>query len=700
MNLDFWQAYVVTGFLTALSTLGVGFFVYCQKPKSAIHQAFMLLAFAIFQWSFCTALQGMQRELSIALFWGRVCHIGVLFIPVLFYYFALKVTSRANDVLLRGGFFSAIVLCLAMLFTPYFIPTERRNAGVNFIAYAGPLYIIIVAFFVFFIVASLKLFFSTIRQSTGARKKHLEYFFWSSVIGYGIGVVNFFPTYGVLIPPYPYSAACGAIYFLILGYAILKHQLFDIEVVIKRGLVFTLLFGAVYALVATVIYLIGLLTLGAAEDWMPPLSIALAMLIYEPLKKVLEQGTHQFLFQKKRQSVSLIQSLSAGLRIEEGSGRMNFERITMLIANEMELKSCVYYGVTGDRLHLFAGSRGASAEWSGAEDIIHRFIKNQNISLILPPLSLEERSPLEQTLHQLRVDAIVPIKNQNEALGVLLLGEKKSEEPYNIDDEAVLRFLQSELEMQLLSAKLLAESIRAGLELSQRSKMSALRHLARGVHHEVRNPLHTMSLFASTTLDEIDKGYARKYSGEEWRSEVLGRVNSMTQETIRIQETLSRFAQFARPGDERPQALVLTDEFEKFLALMREGQKLDGVEIRTEVYEGIKVMATENIIQETLFSLFMNALDAMNGRGRIILKACFGSDKDVCVSVKDDGPGIPQHLLKKIFEADFTTKANAGAVGFSLSTIKHRMELLGGYIEVKSVEGQGAEFILHFRPAL
>ncbi len=699
MKVDFWQPYVVTGFLTALSTLGVGYFVYSQKPKSAIHRAFMLLAFAIFQWSFCTAVQGMQRELTSALFWGRVCHIGVLFIPVFFYYFSLKATSKPNDLLLRLGFVTAGLLCFAMLFTPYFIPTERQNVGVNFIVCAGPLYSVVIAFFIFFVMASLKLFFSAIRQSTGARKKHLEYFFWSSVIGYGIGVINFLPAYGLLIPPFPYSAACGAIYFWIIGYAILKHQLFDIEVVIKKGLVFTALFGTVYATVAAIIYVIGLLALKGSEIWMPPLSIALAMLIYEPLKNVLEQWTHQFLFQKKRETVFLIQALSAGLRSEAGAGRIDFEKITALIAREIELKSCIYYGVTGGRLSFFSGCGEAHSASVGAEEILLSFIKNQSAPLILPPLSLEERTPLEETLYQLKIEAIVPIKSQNEALGVLLLGAKKSDESYVAEDESVLRLLQSELEMQLLSAKLLAESVRSGLELSQRSKMSALRHLARGVHHEVRNPLHTMSLFASTTLDEIDKGYARRYKGEEWLTEIRGRVGSMSQEVVRIQETLSRFAQFARPGDERPRVLLLADEVEKFLALMREGQKLDGVEIKTDVPAPIRVLATENMIQETLFSLFMNALDAMAGKGCIELKAFTGSDGDVCVSVKDSGPGIPAHLLNKIFEADFTTKTDVGAVGFSLSAIKHRMELLGGRIEVRSSQGQGAEFILHFKPA-
>lgn len=690
----------LTGFITAVSTLVIGLFVYVRNRASSVHRVFLLYSLAIFQWGVCTALQVLQTDLATALFWGRLSHVGVLYVPIFFYWFTLQVTKVARDAFFYGGCLLATLLSIGVIFTPYFIPTERTDiGGVHFFEQAGGAYWVIIVFFMTYVSLSLKCFSNKMREVTGAQKKHLRYFFWSSLIGYGVAIVNFFPVYGITIPPFPYSPACGAIFSWILAYAILKHQLFDIEVVIKKGLVFTALFGTVYATVAAIIYVIGLLALKGSEIWMPPLSIALAMLIYEPLKNMLEQWTHQFLFQKKRQTVFLIQALSAGLRSEAGAGRIDFEKITALIAREMELKSCVYYGVTGARLSFFSGCGEAHSASIGAEEVLFSFIKNQSAPLILPPLSLEERTPLEETLYQLKIEAIVPIKSQNEALGVLLLGAKKSDESYVAEDESVLRLLQSELEMQLLSAKLLAESVRSGLELSQRSKMSALRHLARGVHHEVRNPLHAMSLFASTTLDEIDKGYARRYKGEEWLTEIRGRVGSMSQEVVRIQETLSRFAQFARPGDERPKALLLVEEFEKFLALMREGQKLDGVEIKTDVPAHIIVLATENMIQETLFSLFMNALDAMAGNGCIELKAFTGSEGDICVSIKDSGPGIPAHLLNKIFEADFTTKTEAGAVGFSLSAIKHRMELLGGRIEVRSSEGQGAEFILHFKPA-
>ena len=699
MAVDFWQGYVVTGFLTALTTLSVGLFVYFKNRQSAVHKAFMLLALAIFQWSLCTAVQGMQTVLAPALFWGRVCHIGVLFIPVLFYYFTLRVTTSPLDKLLIVGYWVAGLFCIAMLSTPYFIPTERTDAGVNFIVQAGPGYSVIIVFFVFYVCASLLRFHQSIKRSVGARKKHLEYFFWSSVVGYGIGVINFFPAYGITFPPFPYSAACGAIYFWIIGYAILKHKLFDIEVFVKKGLVFSALFVTVYGVVSGVIYLAGVVTLGASKSWMPPFSIALAMLIYEPLKFFLERVTHKFLFQKKRPAVLRIQSLSAELRLEIGQGGIDRDKITSVIAGEMGLKNSAFYEyVDGElvRVSFF----GITAEKKfGGDHPFSLFALNASRPMMITPLSFEKRNTLEDALGCCDGEALVPIKSEKEVWGLLLLGAKQSDEPYSVDDEAVLHFLQNELAMLFLSSKLLTESVRSGLELSQRAKMASLKHLARGVHHEVRNPLHTIALMASATVDEIKKGNMRGVSVVDWLPSERERIRSMQEEIRRIRDSLGRFAQFARPGTEEPKELLLCEQVSKFLALMREGHKLDEIKVQMDIAEGIKILAAESVVQETLFSLFMNSFEAMAGKGQVEMVSFESGNDTICLSIKDSGPGILASILPRIFEAHFTTKADTGAVGISLSAMKHRLERLGGRIEVRSEPGQGAEFRLYFKSA-
>src|SRR3989338_7788949 len=322
MTSNMFHPYVVTGYLTAFTTLVIGLFVYLKNKKSSVHRAFLIYSLTIVQWSFFTALQGMQTELMWGLIWGRFCHVGVLLIPTFFYYFTTKITGKENRTILKIGFTISFVSIIPLLFTPYFIPTERTDAGVNFLPAPGPLYIGIIIFFCIYVILSLVHLWKERCSSIGSRRKHLDYFFWASAIGYGIGVVNFFPVYGIIFFPYPYSAACGSIYFLVLGYAIVKHRFLDIELIVKRGIIFAILFLSVYVTVSLLVFGVSLPFTKAPLSILSGLSIALAMLIYEPLKSILTRLTNRFLFQKKTAYMTLVQALTDKLSQIKDSGSL------------------------------------------------------------------------------------------------------------------------------------------------------------------------------------------------------------------------------------------------------------------------------------------------------------------------------------------------------------------------------------------
>src|SRR3989338_2359505 len=144
------QPYVLTGYLTAAVTFTVGLFVLLKNPRAAVHRAFMLFALTITQWAFFSALMGMQTEYRWGLFFGKICHIGVLQIPVFFYYFTAKITGTHYPRIMKAGFLAALVLTGFTLTTPYFIPASRTDMNVRFMVSGGPLYGLIIAFFAFF----------------------------------------------------------------------------------------------------------------------------------------------------------------------------------------------------------------------------------------------------------------------------------------------------------------------------------------------------------------------------------------------------------------------------------------------------------------------------------------------------------------------------------------------------------------------
>lgn len=691
--------YVITGYLTTLITIAVGVFVYFKNRFSPVNRSFLIYSLSIAEWSFFSAMHASLNDPSWALFWAKFCHIGVLMIPVFFYYFSLKITGRRNPILLSTGFFLAFLIMLLMFITPYFIPRTRQDVGIpNFVA-DGPLYAVIILFFGVYVSLAHAGIWREIRVSTGSRKKHLQYFFWASVLGYGVGAFNFCPVYGLITFPFPYSAICGAIYSMICAYAIVKHKLFDIDLIVKKGLVFGLLFGIVYTTASLLIYLTSSVTSSQSPFLTFGISIALAMAVYEPIKKVLIRLTQRFLYQKKTAYIHLIRNLTDELSETRDIHVISNKLVTFLVS-EMPLEWAGLYLEDTTGVFKLINHQGEPLikELEGTDPIID-LVQQRKSPIILPPFDTESKlePELKAKLRSLKVEAFAPIFLDNTLSGIILLGKKKSDDSFNREDEALLTTLVDEASMLFLSVKLLKDLKRANLELGQRKKMMALTQLSRGVHHEVRNPLHILSLTASSIRTMAEEG---KY-GEVPRETVIAKINqkieSMLDDNNRIKNSLNRFADFARP--EKDQGLVsisLKNEIDNFLALMEEGQKLDAIKVHNLVPEGLNIIGTKTGLQEILFNLFNNSYEAMNGCGELLLETREEAGF-IELEFKDSGPGIDKSILPHIFNEYFTTKTNSEAAGIGLSIVKHRIELFGGSIKAENSPESGARFIIRFK---
>lgn len=695
--------YVATAFLTSFVTFGVGIFVFIKNRKSPVHQSFLWFSLAIWQWSFFTALEGIQTSYSWALFLGRFCHIGVMLIPVFFYYFTLKITGRVKRWTLRIGFFGATLFIISIFLFPQFISHMANDMGPNFFIQAGPLYFLVILFFAFFVGLALWHLACEIYASRGARKKHLEYYFLASILGFGIGVFNFFPVYRVLVPPYPYSAACGAIYSCVIAYAILKHQLFDIEVMAMKGIVFGILFLVVNLGVSGFIFLASYLVAGPLPI-LSPISIALAMLIYEPLRDILIKLTNRFLFQKKMNYLVLIHNLTDKLSKTRDVQTLSSEIVNFLIG-ELGLEwTGLYLKENIDSDFILSSSKGANtADFLKRDSWIAALARDLKKPLILSPFDVvsDIEPELKAKLRENRVEAIVPIFLESCLFGILLLGKKKSDDAFSGEDEALLQTLMEEMTMLFLSAKLLKELTRSQLKLAQCVKMTGVTRLARGVHHEVRNPLHAIAISATSMLEACKTGRFQALTPEDLDFIISRQSLLFLRDIARITDSLNRFSQFARPEEDiEIDSFSLKQKVKKFFELMQDGHSLDHIKVHVEIPDSIHVLTSENSIQQILYYLFNNSYDAMRGKGEIFVKLKGVTNGIAEISFRDNGSGIPKEIMKNIFDPFFTTKIDSESAGLGLCIAKFHLERIGASIEVVPRLEVGAEFIIRLRNAV
>jgi two-component system NtrC family sensor kinase len=248
-------------------------------------------------------------------------------------------------------------------------------------------------------------------------------------------------------------------------------------------------------------------------------------------------------------------------------------------------------------------------------------------------------------------------------------------------------------ELSEARARLLEQAQNA---LAGSEKMAALGKLAATVAHEVNNPLFGILTYAKLCQKEI----AKSSLDEEARKGLTEQLEVIERESRRCGEIMRNLLTFARQAPRKRQANQLNELVTRAVRLMHHQFEIQGIEIETDLApELASVECDAGQIQQIVLVLLMNAAEAMpqGGRLRVSTEAVSGdavAGAGLRLRVRDWGPGIPADVMPQIFEPFFTTKEEQQRTGLGLAVAKSILDQHGGHIEVRSKEGEGAEFVI------
>lgn len=213
-----------------------------------------------------------------------------------------------------------------------------------------------------------------------------------------------------------------------------------------------------------------------------------------------------------------------------------------------------------------------------------------------------------------------------------------------------------------------------------------LRLMLAQVAHEIRNPLGGVELFASAAEDADDPAERRR---------LLGRVRS---EVKALNLIINDFLTFARPLAPDREIHDLRAPVRRAAELMELEMAKDGGTLRLDLPdEPLMAKADPDHVKRVMLNLLRNAREAgdcVEARGR-------PARGEVMISVRDDGPGVPEELRDRIFDP-FVTDKEQGA-GLGLAIVRRVTEANGGRVELYQDEddpvGEGAEFRVYFSGA-
>ncbi len=231
---------------------------------------------------------------------------------------------------------------------------------------------------------------------------------------------------------------------------------------------------------------------------------------------------------------------------------------------------------------------------------------------------------------------------------------------------------------QLAEANLNLQEAEAAVRRSER--LAALGQLSAGLAHELRNPLGTMRGSAEMLVKSLP-------ADNEIAAELAGFISS---EVDRINSLVTRFLEFARPLELRPQPAELSEVCDRAVAQLERDRPGQEVTVYKNYSPDVRPFEFDSeLIERVVYNLLLNAAQATPPGGVVTMKTRL-VDGMVEISVIDRGQGVDPRHIENIFNPFFTTKKDG--VGLGLAIVSKIVDLHGGKITVESDPGKGSVF--------
>jgi len=216
-------------------------------------------------------------------------------------------------------------------------------------------------------------------------------------------------------------------------------------------------------------------------------------------------------------------------------------------------------------------------------------------------------------------------------------------------------------------------------------KLRAVGTLTAGIAHELNNPINNITLTSAMLEEEYDE------LSDEERLDMIQDLSTQAERATRIVRNLLDFARESEMESELLDAGKLIDET---LQLTSKEIKLKKAKVACSVKENLPpIHGDKQHLSQVFLNLILNALDAMPGGGLLEIGVAKAEEPGyIAVKFKDNGNGIPDHVLTSIFDPFFTTKHRGKGTGLGLSVSLGIVKKHGGDIRVETKVGTGTTF--------
>jgi len=445
-------AFSLSGLLAGLSSIGFGFFVLQKTQNKLLGRRWFLFTLSVAGYGFGVVWVGSTKSSAEGLLAWRVMYgLAVIWISPLFYHFICNFLDirRFRSIMIH---YLVGVVFLSITPTNLFFYKAIWAFDSFYYALGAPLYGLYFLWWMGLVIYCHTLLWRAYAKASSIKQIQIKYFFFATSIGFTGGSLSYLPSFGVLLYPWGNFGVC--LYPLIMSIAIVKHRLLDIDLIIRKALLYSILSASLAAVYGGTILLIAQI-LGQHHAPSSVGSFALAAIFITLLFNPLRMRTQHWIdrrFPRERLDPDLLQEAAGGFAHEMRGplskislpaelALMDLERAESGAASWTEvaplLKQRLKFIMTQsiDDGYLIDAIRGLSASTKYFSSINVQSLIDQALSAqkelleknrVLVHIDLPTELPaIRGDAKQLEIVLINLIKNATEAMGELVADKKR-----------------------------------------------------------------------------------------------------------------------------------------------------------------------------------------------------------------------------------------------------------------------------------
>ncbi|NVL89407.1 MAG: GAF domain-containing protein [Desulfobacterales bacterium] len=730
LKLNFW---VMPPFVSFLTLFGLAALALVKGKRRKVNLLFAGICLLGGLLSIDKALASVVTDSDLALRISRIDHIFVVFfVPVYlhFTYTFLGITRRKWLICLAYAFSG----CLSLLSQGDYYLSGMRQYFFGYYAKGGSLmYVFGAATTINTLYCLYLLFHSLGNEKDPDRKNKTKYI----ILGLGVAAVmthfDLLPLAGIGFYP---LGNLAFIPILLLGFAILRHDLLDIEIAVQKGLIYSLLTGLLTGSYALMIILFNQAFKGIGRSGsilFAVFSFLVIVFVFEPLKKRVQLVIDRLLFKGKydyqKTLMALSDTMASMLNLDEIMEKalraltevMYLDWGYVMLVDESRGVFHVYsqMGVPPNVKGLsISRSRPLIREMGSRKREVTRYTVGEWSG------SYDDPSLLKEDFKNLGGAVIIPMVFKGEINGLLVLGNKKSGDLFTSDDLGLLRTLANQCAIAIENAKSyqLIENLNRNLEkmvgkrtkelkkaLEEKEKtqdllirsesLAAVGALVAGVAHELNNPIASVSSLVQSSVETMEEIPAEEFIGSgmgaEQKEELIDDLKFSLKELNRAKDIVASLLGISRKTDEYSESVVVNDVCNDALKVLYNQYKRTETEIIEAYEEGLpEIRGNFANLGQVCLNIIANALQAVDGRkGRIVVRTRYDKQKAMVVfECEDNGPGMSKKVIKDIFKPFFTTKEVGKGTGLGLYISHEIVRRHNGNIFAQNNSQSGATF--------